>query len=127
MKVAVQCESPLLQRSLELFLGKNLSSVKQCDLILRDKKIMDSNQSLYISSTDDADIKKPFSRSQLYLKLENFYNKMEDMQNIKNEAENLDKLDKSSNKDFKLLEQKIDKLTLDYKNSVLKAVKEFYE
>ena len=41
MKVAIQCESALLQRSLELFLEGHLSSLKQCDIVIRDTKIMD--------------------------------------------------------------------------------------
>lgn len=126
MKVAVQCESPLLQRSLELFLSEHLSSIKQCDVVIRDKKIIDSHYSIYISSAEDADIKKPFSRSQLYLKLENFYKKMEDVQSIKDDVEEIEYMNEDK-KDFRLLEQRIDQLTLEYKNSVMKVVKAFYE
>jgi hypothetical protein len=66
MKVAVDCESALLQKSLEMFLGTNLSSLKQCDLVLRDREIMDSYHMLYISSETHADIIKPFSSSYIY-------------------------------------------------------------
>ena len=40
MKIAVECKSPLLQKSLELFLEQYLSSVKQCDIVVRDKECM---------------------------------------------------------------------------------------
>jgi len=124
MKVAVVCESPLLQRSLELFLDKHLSSLKQCDLVLRDKKVMDSHHSLYISDTADADIKKPFSKTQLFLALESFYQKIEDIQVIQAEVQGIEE---SDSKDFNLLEQRIDQLTVQYKKDVLRVVKAFYE
>lgn len=124
MKVAVQCESALLQRSLELFLDKHLSSLRQCDVVIRDKKIMDSHHSLYISGAGDADIKKPFSRSQLYLALENFYKMIVPIQEI----EAYDKeVELSNTKDFSLLEERIETLTQEYKNNLMKVVKAFYE
>jgi len=125
MKVAVACDSPLLQRSLELFLDKHLSSLKQCDIVLRDKKVMDSHHCLVISDSPEADIKKPFSKTQLYLALDKFYSKMEDISSIKSEVEGIENDEKS--RDFKLLEQRIDKLTQEYKQSVLHVVKAFYE
>ena len=125
MKVAVQCESALLQRSLELFLDNHLSSLKQCDVVLRDKQIMDSYHSLYISSSPDSDIKKPFSRSQLYLVLEKFYAKIVDIQSVQAYDEEDALLSKE--KDLSLLEERIDQLTNEYKNNLLKVVKAFYE
>lgn len=124
MKVAVQCESALLQRSLELFLEGHLSSLKQCDVVLRDTKIMDSHHSLYISDDEDADIKKPFSRSQLFVVLEAFYNKMDEIESIQSYDE---VVEFSEGKDFSLLEERIDQLTQEYKNNVLRVVKAFYE
>ncbi len=124
MKVAVQCESALLQRSLELFLNGHLSSLKQCDVVLRDRKVMDSHHTLYISDKDDADIKKPFSRSQLFLVLESFYNKLEDIESVHVYDE---EVNSSHEKDFILLEAKIDQLTQEYKRNLLDTIKAFYE
>jgi hypothetical protein len=124
MKVAVVCESPLLQRSLELFLDKHLSSLKQCDIVLRDKKVMDSHHCLFISDGADADLKKPFSKTQLFLSLDNFYQKIEDIQVIQAEVQ---EIDAPQGKDFTLLEQRIDQLTATYKKDVLRVVKAFYE
>jgi len=124
MKVAVQCESALLQRSLELFLEGHLSSLKQCDVVLRDRKIMDSHHSLYISEDDEADIKKPFSRSQLFVALEAFYNKLEDIESVQAYDEDI-KAEKR--KDFTLLEERIEQLTQEYKKNLLHVIKAFYE
>ena len=124
MKVAVQCESPLLQRSLELFLHKLLSSLKQCDVVLRDRKILDSHHSLFVSSDEDADIKKPFSSSGLDLALEKFYDKIVNIESVKAYDE---EVLNSSQDPYLLLEEKIETLTQEYKNNLLKVVKEFYE
>ena len=124
MKVAVQCESALLQRSLELFLEGHLSSLKQCDIVIRDKKIMDSHHSLYISDDEDADIKKPFSRSQLFLALQAFYNKVVEIESVQAFDE---EVILNEGKDFSLLEERIDQLTDEYKKNVLHVVKAFYE
>jgi len=124
MKVAVQCESPLLQRSIELFLQNHLSSLKQCDVVIRDKKVLDSYHSLFISSDDDADIKKPFSSSGLHLALDKFYNKIVNIESIKAYDE---EVLISSQDPYVALEEKIEALTQEYKNNLLKAVKDFYE
>lgn len=124
MKVAVQCESALLQRSLELFLDKHLTSLRHCDVVIRDKKIMDSHHSLYISGSGDADIKKPFSRSQLYLALENFY---KNIVNIEEVAAYDEEVKFSDTRDFSLLEERIELLTQEYKNNLIKIVRAFYE
>ena len=124
MKVAVQCESALLQRSLELFLEGHLSSLKQCDVVLRDKKIMDSHHTLYISDGDDADLKKPFSRSQLFVALEAFYKKIVDVESIQAYDE---EVELSKGRDFTLLEERIDQLTQEYKQNLLRVIKAFYE
>ena len=124
MTVAVQCESALLQRRLELFLEGHLSSLKQCDIVIRDKKIMDSHHSLYISDDEDADIKKPFSRSQLFLALQAFYNKVVEIESVQAFDE---EVILNEGKDFSLLEERINQLTDEYKKNVLHVVKAFYE
>ena len=52
MKVAIACESPLLQRSLELFLEGRLSSQRHCDIVIRDHEMHnDEHLSLIIGTT----------------------------------------------------------------------------
>ena len=122
MKVAVECKSPLLQKSLELFLSKNLSSVKQCDILVRDVKSLDDDKCFYISSDSDSDLIKPFSRSQLILALENRYKsiKIVDEPNLIEEIVE-DPLN------FDILEKRIESLTKEYQSNILKAVRAFYE
>ncbi|MDQ7059640.1 MAG: hypothetical protein Q9M43_00305 [Sulfurimonas sp.] len=58
MKIAVECKSPLLQKSLEMFLVKYLSSRKLCDILIRDTQCLNEERCFYISGTEDADLKK---------------------------------------------------------------------
>lgn len=122
MKVAVECKSPLLQKSLELFLSKYLSSIKQCDILVRDVKSLDDEKCFYISSDIGADLIKPFSRSQLILALENRYKgiKEEDKLILGHEIVE-DPLN------FDILEKRIESLTQEYQSNILKAVRAFYE
>ena len=125
MKVAIQCDSPLLQRSLELFLEGNLTSLRQCDILIRDKNIHDDQYPTFIIGSDEsADLIKPFSKAQLLHAL-----------NQKNESEKhpvletSDELIESNNEkvSFEILERHIDKLTREYQANILKAIRAFYE
>ncbi len=120
MKVAVECKSPLLQKSLELFLVKHLSSPKHCDILIRDIKCFGDKRCFYISSDTDADLVKPFSKSGLILALEKRYKSL-------NDSESDAPLDAKDGLDFAILEKRIDSLTEEYKQNILKAVRAFYE
>ncbi len=124
MKVAVECRSPLLQKSLEMFLSKYLSSSKQCDILIRDIKCLEDPRCFYIASSKNADLKKPFSKSQLIMALQKRY----DAENTDIKVE--DKEESSSeegNFDFSILEKRIELLTQEYQKNILKAVRAFYE
>lgn len=115
MKIAVECQSPLLQKSLEMFLEKYITTQKQCDIVVRDTKCINDESCFYISSEVDSDLVKPFSSSQLILALENRYKAMG-----KEETS-------STPLDFDILERRIDSLTKEYQQNILKAVRAFYE
>ena len=112
MKIAVECKSPLLQKSLEIFLSSYLTSLKQCDFVVRDFKAIDDERTFYIGKDSDSDLIKPFSKSALILALENRY-------------ENLSSKVEPAN--FNILEKRIDMLTKEYQQNILKAVRAFYE
>jgi len=116
MRVAVKCKSPLMQKSLEMFLQNHLSTLKQCDIVIRDEKCLNDKRCFYISSDNNADLVKPFSKSQLFLALESRYKEMN-----KNRPEVEEPLD------FDILEKRIESLTQEYQANILKAVRAFYE
>lgn len=132
MKVAIQCESPLLQRSLELFLKGHLSSLKQCDVVIRDRRVADESRPMLLVSSDaDADIVKPFSRSRLMMVLDQVLKKDEPVHqaaDIANEIESAVRSEadaKTAN--FEILQNRIEQLTREYQQNILKTVMDFYE
>jgi len=124
MRVAVACHSPLLQKSLELFLSKYLTVAKRCDIIVKDEPCNENARCFYIGNTADADLKKPFSKSQLILALERKYSKLksEDMLIQKEYDEG-----EEESMDFTVLQKRIEQLTQEYQENILRAVKAFYE
>ncbi|MBU1657882.1 hypothetical protein KKG72_02380 [bacterium] len=126
MKVAVECKSPLLQKSLELFLSKYLSSAKHCDIVVRDVKCMEDGRCFYISKNNDSDLVKPFSKSQLILALEKKYKIMKQDKSAESEKVQLQE-QKEESLDFSILEKRIESLTKEYQENILKAVRAFYE
>lgn len=118
MKVAVQCQSPLLQKSLEFFLEKYLTSANRCDILIRDVACLNDARCFYIANDANADLKKPFSKAQLILALEERYAQEEH----ETEVQTPDKI-----MDFEVLEKRIEFLTKEYQENIIRAVKAFYE
>jgi hypothetical protein len=136
MKIAIECRSPLLQKSLENFLEGHLSSSKNCDLLLSDELLLGRDNVLRIGSDSSADIMKPFSKSQLFLKLEHYYKIKEDAVSAMHIAQELDmpvvdaapvSLDETDTVSLTMdtLENKIERLTASYVEGVMSLVKEY--
>jgi hypothetical protein len=113
-----------MQKSLELFLDKHLSSLKHCDIVIRDEKCLEDERCFYVSSNQGSDLVKPFSKSQLILALEKRYKSInKDISQIEYVE---DMPDDSTLLGFEILEKRIESLTIEYQESILKAVKAFY-
>ncbi|MCK4875124.1 MAG: hypothetical protein KAS26_04670 [Sulfurimonas sp.] len=137
MKVAVECKSPLMQKSLELFLDNHLSSLKHCDIVLRDEKCLNDERCFYISSDKNSDLVKPFSKSQLILALEKRYKSMKKdildpesnsslplAKDVEHAQEDIS--EKNTPLGFDILQKRIESLTAEYQENILKAVRAFY-
>lgn len=127
MRVAVQCDSPLMQRSLELFLEGYLSSRRHCDILIRDKHISDDEYPTFIISSDpNTDLIKPFSKAQL---LDSLNTKLEILKTPNALQESLAEIEEplDNRVGFEILEHHIEKLTREYQANILKAVRAFYE
>lgn len=122
MKIAVECQSPLLQKSLELFLSKYLSSSKKCDIIVKDSECYGDKRCFYISSEPNADLIKPFSKSQLILALQKRYETLYGAQKVQEAPQ-----EEEEAMDFSILEKRIEALTYEYQQNILRAVRAFYE
>ncbi len=117
MKIAVDCNSLLMRKSLELFLTKYLTTSKNADIVITDTKRDDEKYFFISSNKDEADLVKPFTKAQLILALE---------RRFKNSKKSVKKVE-DNGLDFSILEKRIDFLTQEYKNNILKAVRAFYE
>jgi len=125
MKVAIQCDSPLLQRSLELFLDGHLSSLRQCDILIRDKDIRDEQHPTFvIGVSETSDLIKPFSKAQLLHALSQKFDSKINTSEMAEEEKNISQEEVVS---FEILERHIEKLTREYQANILKAVRAFYE
>jgi len=127
LKVAVECKSPLLQKSLEIFLQKHLSSLKNCDIVVRDVKMPSDARTFYISGSQDADLIKPFSKSQLILALEKRYAGVNQDDSNHSDKVRLAYEDDDEVLDFSILQRRIEALTKEYQDNILRAVRAFYE
>lgn len=137
MRVAVQCESPLLQRSLETFLAPHLSTLKQCEVVVRDRHVEDGEMpELLISNGEEGMLSKPFTRSQLMLALEQLVEKRERVEEavaLSNELDRPVEAEVSVETkcadapDLILLEKRIEQLTRAYQEDVMKTIRAFYE
>lgn len=132
MKVAIECRSPLLQKSLENFLEGHLCSIRSCDVVLSDESLLGRDNALRIGSDSKADIIKPFSKSQLLLRLEHFYKIKEEATTAMSIANELDILDSieinipsQRAPDSRSLEEKIEQLTSSYVQGVMSLVREY--
>ena len=116
MKVAVKCESPLLQRSLELFLEKYLSPLKNCDIVVSDQRIEVDQKLIYVSTSSDADLVRPFSKSHLVLALEKAIKNEKEGQKILSIVDDMESIVEPINSeeklDFKYLQERIERIYL---------------
>jgi hypothetical protein len=127
MRVAVSCQSPLLQKSLEIFLAKYLAPLKKSDLVVCDEyRVGEDKRCFYIATDEKADLKKPFSKSQLILALQTRYDELYGKKDLEDEVLKREYLEEEG-MDFSILERRIDALTQEYKANILRAVKAFYE
>lgn len=71
MKICIMCDSTLLQKSLEYYLGEFLCEFSECEFIIADTKI-DAPKPVCTISTN-GDIFKPFTPISLFRGIQEFY------------------------------------------------------
>ncbi len=116
MKIALACQSILLEKSLDIFLKSYIVPYKQCDFVIGDKKI-EIDKPLFCIATENSDLCVPFSKSALMLKLEKFYGTLLVAKPV----------EITKQVDVKELEKKITKLTDSFRKNLVKVIKEHYD
>jgi len=119
MKIALACQSILLEKSLEIFLKNYLSPYKQCDFVISDKKV-EIDKPLFLISSENSNLSVPFLQSSLIISLDKFYKKFV----LKEDVETKNTLKKI---DIKNLEDKIENLTTTFKDDLIQIIREHYE
>jgi hypothetical protein len=123
VKVSIACDSPLLRRSLELFLRGHICTYEESDLVVTDHERKAGHKAaLRIGNEEDADLRKPFSKEALLSALEAKLGAAESSLLHK-------KLKKTrpTEADLSVLEAQIEQLTKEYQTNIIKAVRRFYE
>ena len=72
MKISFECDCVLLEESLKLFLRDFISSRKDCDFIVADRKI-ETKKPVFVIAEHSPHLKIPFSKEALISALEEFY------------------------------------------------------
>lgn len=85
MKIKIQCKSLLLERALKMFLKKHIVN-NNYDILISDYQA-NSTKLFLINDSKEAHLKKPFSKKDLILALNNFEKNKE--LNIENEMRKL--------------------------------------
>ena len=114
MKISLVCQSLLLSRALQSFLGEMVVSYKQCDFVISDKKIELDKPIFYISSSE-GELIIPFSKSSLMLELDRFY------KNVFNQDARFENKEQSN----MILEEKISALTEKFRKELIQTIRDY--
>ncbi len=113
MKIAIECDSPLLQKSLELFLKKYIVDIDSCEFIVSDHVINNGKVYFLISQDKNARLKVPFTKDKLMGTLATFYKHV-----LKEEEQKVKELE---------LVALIEKLNRAHEKQIEKLMRDFYE
>ena len=111
MKVALVCESPLLKKSLEIYLKECVSSYEACDFVITDRVVKSKKPVLFIGKQKDATMRVPFSKEEALSKTQQFYQRHLGDKEIETDQEVLDKVLAKLNKKHK---DKIEKILREF-------------
>ena len=73
MKIALVCDSLLLNKSLEMYLKPHLTNYKLCDFVVATQPIESNKPVFFIGNAENAHLKIPFTKEILLQKLESFF------------------------------------------------------
>lgn len=124
MKIALACRSILLERALALFLKPYIVSLKQCDFVIADSKVL-LDHPVFLIGNEQAHLSTPFSKTTLLLALEEFNDCISGPEIPVGESLTIP-LEKSEERDFSLLENKIEVLTEKFRKELVQTIKAHY-
>ena len=116
MKIALDCKSILLERALKKILSQYFVPEEEANILVTDNRTESSLPIFRIGYNDSkADLQKPFSRSQLMIKLE------EKLKTIEQKDELISIVIEEDN----TIDKEIEKLAKQFTNDLLKIFKKY--
>ncbi|CZE48277.1 hypothetical protein [Campylobacter geochelonis] len=109
MRVAVDCECKLLQRSLELFLEQYLVGKDECEFVVSDDKNR-SYKNVFFIADNSPYLSLPFSKDELILALSKYYYTLLNSSNLSEKKVSL--------------EDKISRICDEFKENIIKTIRE---
>lgn len=98
MKVMIKCLSPLLQKTLEIYLKEYIYDIELADVLITDTKVLSEKVIFMIGSDEKADLQTPFSREELFSALDHFYKSNPRLLHILHTKETLESMIEKLNK-----------------------------
>jgi hypothetical protein len=89
MKIALFCDSLLLKKSLESYLKGHIVKEEYAEIIISDKKFSSSKPLFLINHSQNAELKVPFTKAELFWKLEEFHIKILEREIALNNTEDI--------------------------------------
>jgi hypothetical protein len=111
MKVALVCESPLLKKSLEIYLKEYICDYEACDFVITDRAVKSKKPVLRIGKGEDATLRVPFSKDQALSNAQHFYNHH---------------LGKEEQENQQMLDKVLAQLNKKHKEKIEKIIREFH-
>lgn len=98
MKVMVKCLSPLLQKTLEIYLREHLYDIELADVLITDTKVLSEKVVFWVGSDEKCDLQVPFTKEELFAALDYFYRNNPRLLHIRNTKETLENMIEKLNK-----------------------------
>ncbi len=113
MKVIVKCVSPLLQRTLEIYLKAYLYDIELAEVLITDTEALSEKVVFRIGDMPDAQLSVPFTREELMNALEKFYETNPRLVHLQHTKETLESM--------------IEKLNRRHQEKIAKLIRRYHE
>ena len=137
MKINISCKSPILQKTLDLYLKNYVSSYDNCDFVISDVIFDGVNKPICLATfRADSDIRRPMHKESLFDDLSIFYkninklpkiektNNVLDISELTSLRKSLDSINELNNKsDIDPLKEQIDNIFADFANKLYDVLK----
>lgn len=141
MKIYIHCQSPILQKTLDLYLKDYISSCDDCDFVISDAIFDNIDKPICLATLrGDSDIKRPLHKESLFKDLDLFYKQLNkpssdsvkksdnildinELTNLRQSLDSINNLQSKSNVNIDPLKSQIDSIFQDFANKLYDVIK----